>query len=271
MASEPERIIRRATPSFRTVFEYPSPTPFEDPNHAHDAIDTIKTLDQALESEYEGPLSPSERQPPQPAPCSVPDLLGSQDFRAVICLMAQEKAERIYANRMSESLYMAAEEALSDAFQTGLDSANEGLKTSSYHFMEAVFIELMQKVSLDELFNRNIDRWTQSTTFMDAFVARALALPRLVRPVASFIRKNMRAESEKKITETKAPDLPYSLWNHSPLHHPRRVRLHRHWKTKIAIKRNANATKQSNKPSKRRKHAKSAASIGRVIHCLPAP
>lgn len=157
-ASEPERIIRSATPSFRTVFEYPFPTPLENPDHSRDADDPIETLDEALESEHEGPPYPSARQPPQPAPGSVPDLLGSPELRAVMRMMAQEEAERIYASQMTESLHHAAEEALSDVFQTGFDSAKDGLKPSSHHFIEAVFTELMHKGSLDELFDLNIDR-----------------------------------------------------------------------------------------------------------------
>lgn len=51
------------------------------------------------------------------------------------------------------------------------------------------------------MFERNLERWTQEFSFIDAFTQRALRYPRFVWPVAKFILKNLKDEVE--LTERK--------------------------------------------------------------------
>lgn len=207
-ASDPERILRSANISFRTTFA--------NPDMSRDADDQVETLEQTLESDNEGPSSPLAREPVHYTDRSVSDILASTDLRAIMRLMAQEEAECIYASRVNPSMTRAAEGALSDVFQVGFDSANAGLKISSHHLVESVLTEMAQKDALDEVFDRSIDRWTQSSPFMDALARRALTSPRFVRPVAKFIRKNMRDQDEEKKTKPEFANLSYPILE-SPL------------------------------------------------------
>lgn len=45
------------------------------------------------------------------------------------------------------------EQALSDAFHIGYESAIKGLENTLYHFVEGVLTEMTQRVALDEVFN----------------------------------------------------------------------------------------------------------------------
>lgn len=90
---------------------------------------------------------------------------------------------------------MAAEETNSDAFNIGFESTNNGSKAASFHCVENVLIEMAQTGALDEMFDRRIERWTQSSTFMDALARRAIASHRFVRPVSRFIYKTMKEQS----------------------------------------------------------------------------
>lgn len=103
----------------------------------------------------------------------------------------------------------ATEEVCSDAFLVRFDSANDGLKNSLYHFVESILTEMAQKGALDEVFDRSIECWTQSSSFMDTFARRALMSSRIVLPVAKFIRKNMRDQEEERKAEINITDMPF--------------------------------------------------------------
>lgn len=122
--------------------------------------------------------------------------------------MAQEEAERIYTSRVQGPMTKAAEKALSDAFQVVFESAKNGLKNASYHFLKSILTEMAQNGGLDDVFDRNIERWTQSSTFMDAFTRRTLTSSRFVRPVAKIIRKILIEQTKENEQEPKHFDSP---------------------------------------------------------------
>lgn len=59
MASDPDRILRSAEPSFQTAFANPA--------MSHDADGQVETLEQTLESDDKGRPSLSALEPAQPA------------------------------------------------------------------------------------------------------------------------------------------------------------------------------------------------------------
>lgn len=109
MASDPERILRSANPSFRPIFA--------NPDMSRDADEQIETLEQVLESNNEGPPSVSAREPAHSEAQFTSNLLVSARFCATVQLMAQEKAKRKYASRINALTIEAAEEALSNSFR----------------------------------------------------------------------------------------------------------------------------------------------------------
>lgn len=56
---------------------------------------------------------------------------------------------------------------------------------------------------------RNVDSWTQSSSFMDAFARRALRSSRFVRPVAKFIRRSVEQQADEIEQERKPLDSPF--------------------------------------------------------------
>lgn len=95
------------------------------------------------------------------------------------------------------------EQALSNAFYIDYKFTNARLKNTSYHFVKTVLTEMAHRRAQDEVFDRNIERWTKLSTFMDAFAKRALTSPRFVLPDAKFIRKSLRDQNDKRKKEPK--------------------------------------------------------------------
>lgn len=71
--------------------------------------------------------------------------------------------------------------------------------------------EIAHKGALDDVFDRNLERRTQSSTIMDTFTKGALTLPRFVRQAAKFICKNMRDQFHKMKNMPELVDLPYPV------------------------------------------------------------
>lgn len=90
----------------------------------------------------------------------------------------------------------AAEEALSDIFFVGFEELNIGFQNALYFFIEGVLTETASKRSLDDMFRRNLEGWTQSSLFIEAVTQRSLNSPHFVRPVAKSIRKNLKDQVE---------------------------------------------------------------------------
>lgn len=60
--------------------------------------------------------------------------------------------------RNDKSLINVAEEALSYAFQTGYEEANDGFKNVSIYFVETVLPEMTHLGTLDVMFERSIEK-----------------------------------------------------------------------------------------------------------------
>lgn len=67
----------------------------------------------------------------------------------------------------------SANDALSDALFGGFEKANAGLNNATYYFVEGVHLEMATKEFLDDMFERTLDRWTQSSSIMEVFAQSA--------------------------------------------------------------------------------------------------
>lgn len=76
--------------------------------------------------------------------------------------MAEIEEKRILVKQASPSMQMAEEDALSDISFVGFEEVNTGFKKALYYFIEDVFTEWASKGSLQDTFERNLDRWRQS-------------------------------------------------------------------------------------------------------------
>lgn len=83
--------------------------------------------------------------------------------------MAFEEARRILAEQTGLLVQKATEEALSDFFYCGTEEANTGFEKAPYFFVEGILTKMATLGSMDDMFERNLERWTQCISFMDAF------------------------------------------------------------------------------------------------------
>lgn len=151
---------------------------------------TIATSDTALQSDNEGPKSLMvERHVPASAPDhSKINLLVWPQVRKMMRHMGREEGERIHASHVDPFLYKVSEKEIFAVFLAGSDAATDGLRTSSYHFVMHTLTETAITSGLDKTFDRNIERWAKSPTFMDTSVQRAFTSSQFVRPIAKFIK-----------------------------------------------------------------------------------
>lgn len=73
---------------------------------------------------------------------------------------AAEEGKRIIADQAGPSMQKGVEKVLSDIFLVRFDEPSTALKNLSYYFNEGVFTEITLKDTLNELFKRNLKRWT---------------------------------------------------------------------------------------------------------------
>lgn len=81
--------------------------------------------------------------------------------------IAREKTERLYLDRMQASIAEAAEDALSEFFETGFESLKGDLKNNSYISIEHGLAKMDHIEALDAPLDQSIERWTQSSVFVD--------------------------------------------------------------------------------------------------------
>lgn len=55
---------------------------------------------------------------------------------------------------------------------------------------------------MDEIFDRNLERWAQSSAFINAYVQRALIFAQFVRPVTKFINRNVKEHTQANDPDT---------------------------------------------------------------------
>lgn len=88
-----------------------------------------------------------------------------------------KKAKRIAEEEVPISIQKDAKEALSGIFHVEFDETNERSKNLSFNFMGGVLTQMAAEGFLDDLHDRNIERWTESFSFIIAFTRCALNSP----------------------------------------------------------------------------------------------
>lgn len=78
-----------------------------------------------------------------------------------------------------------------DLLSTGYAAANDGLKDTSYEFIENIITEMTLKGTFDDLFLQNLERWSEKPTFMNAFTKRVLNSRMFTSPLATFIKEKI--------------------------------------------------------------------------------
>lgn len=153
----------------------------------------IRILDQKLKSlDSEGPpQTPAARSQTAPAAPNLETESGPHLRDLLRCMIAQE-VKRKCTKRSHEATQRAVKNALSNLFVTRAAEIEEGMTNVLYQPLETIRATMAEKGTLDEVFDRSSERWTQSALFMDALNRRALNAPRLTQPVANFERSRMK-------------------------------------------------------------------------------
>lgn len=103
--------------------------------------------------------------------------------------MVTSDVDRIVDTKLKTKHTQAAEEALMDILKTCYAAASAGLKDASYRYVENVLIGMTLKGTLDNLFIRNLELWSQASTFMDAFTQRVLTSRTFIYQLATLVNK----------------------------------------------------------------------------------
>lgn len=77
--------------------------------------------------------------------------------------------------------------------------------------MESVLADLVLKGALEDILDRNIAKWAQSSPFTNVFARRKLTSTQLVRPAAKFILEDFEEQYGKVEQNKKIAEVPLSL------------------------------------------------------------
>lgn len=96
---------------------------------------------------------------------------------------------------MCKLFYHATKQAVANTllkfFISSTAKVKERKKSDHYRYVITKLASKAQKGPLDEARDPSIERWTQSTSFVDAFSLRALASLHYTRPVANYVKSHM--------------------------------------------------------------------------------
>lgn len=129
----------------------------------HNVQDDVENLARALESEEEDRSSvPAQAQEPAPPPTKlIPDCLNNTKLRVVVPQMVYKEAERIHTSKVRRNVVEDDRERTFRCIPHRLRVRRRRLKDSIFLLRGANLKKRAQNGALDEVFDRNIDRWTQ--------------------------------------------------------------------------------------------------------------
>lgn len=185
--SDPELLLRNPVkPSFLTSFRRQGRKVQKSIYTLHDALglnneQTLSIAKHGAASVLEAPLQ----------------LLSHPQLRTETQKIAQREAWRVCALEMDTFFMKDAKGALLDAFQVGFESSEERLKNVSLKIVERALTDLALKGALDDILDCNIEKWGQSSFFMDVFARSAFTSPRFEWPVSKFIRRKVGKHAVK--------------------------------------------------------------------------
>lgn len=184
IASSPKRISRiSASLCFRTMFANEG---FTRPK----LQDQVGMLAHALESKNKDSPSTSiqVRGSTTAPPRCATKLLAIAELTAVMHQTTKKEAKRVYKNKAKASMAKEAENALFEAFKIGFGSFYDGQKITSFYFVNCRIKKMQQTNALVSLFDHNKKPWLRSSTFLGAFVGRALILHGLSAGLPSLLK-----------------------------------------------------------------------------------
>lgn len=127
---------------------------------------------------------------------------------------------------------------------------------------------MLHRGTLDAIFERSTEKWTKSSTLVDAFTSRAITSSWFVRPVAKWIS----AQIEKKITKVNIVEKESDLFRHSPPTSPSLPKLSVEVKICKRATEKHKKTKKRPEPSKRiHRNWKSSSSSSSLMNLLSSP
>lgn len=86
------------------------------------------------------------------------NLFVSPQVRKMMPQIAEKEVVRIHASQVDPFLSQVIKKALSNGFLAGSDAANDGWKTSSYHFVAHILTQMVTTGGLDNIFDRRVER-----------------------------------------------------------------------------------------------------------------
>lgn len=82
----------------------------------------------------------------------------------------------------------AVKNVLLDLFINGTVGVERELENAPFKIRETILTSMSEKEALEKIFGCSTDRWTQSTSFMDAFAICALASSEFACAIARIIK-----------------------------------------------------------------------------------
>lgn len=84
--------------------------------------------------------------------------------------MTQDEERWIIAKEAGPYMLEVSKEEILIVLYVGVDEEKTGFKNSSFKFIEDVFTEMAIRACLNELQERKVERWTQSSQFVDSLI-----------------------------------------------------------------------------------------------------
>lgn len=75
--------------------------------------------------------------------------------------MGRKEASGVYSDLLQTSITKAAKKTFSDMLQNGFEYCKDNLKNNSFVFIVHVLANSAHNGTLDDLFDRSIEQWTQ--------------------------------------------------------------------------------------------------------------
>lgn len=183
---DPESVIRNPANTFSfTTFRW----------QEQKVQEQIRTLDNALRSDDESPLSIPEHDTTA-EPVFQPQFLYNPQLSSRIREIMQKKVRRMIVLGMERLFLKAAEYALPSAFKIGPESVKDKLKNAFSGFVESVLTNFAFKGALDDMLDRNIKKWTHFSTFIRSIRSHP-TFRQLLSAVPKFTRKEIVEKPDK--------------------------------------------------------------------------
>lgn len=98
------------------------------------------------------------------------------------------KVDRLMENNLKAEHTQAAKEAHKDMLAIKYAATNKNLKGASYSSIKSNVSEMTLDGTFDDLFIKNLERWSQASKFIDAFTKNVLNSQTFTNPRTQWLR-----------------------------------------------------------------------------------